>query len=197
MKLGNINWKGGKTSEWFFSLANWKEIQRRTEIFKRFKRINCSVQKRNSSKTKNKAEQIFKMALKLLQAILYNDRSVLENHHVASAWCMLTSDPKHHWLSNLDTAKFKRFRFLVIEAVLATDLKRHFELVAEFNSKVSFCITLSCLYLCCLCCCLYCCLCCTVYIMLFFSNVESLWQHWQHNVTFVLVYKKLDKHLLD
>ena len=70
------------------------------------------------------------------QAILYNDRSVLENHHAASAWSLLLSNPKYDWLSNLNSAEFKRFRFLVIEAILATDLKRHFELLSEFNAKV-------------------------------------------------------------
>ena len=32
--------------------------------------------------------------------------------------------------------EFKRFRFLAIEAILATDLKRHFDLLSEFNAKV-------------------------------------------------------------
>ena len=68
--------------------------------------------------------------------MLYNDRSVLENHHVASAWGLLMSSPSYAWLVNLDDVSFKRFRYLVIEAVLATDLKRHFELLAEFNTKV-------------------------------------------------------------
>ena len=72
-----------------------------------------------------------------LQAVLYNDRSVLESHHAASAWSLLLSERRYDWLSQLDKAEFKRFRFLVIEAILATDLKRHFELLAEFNAKVN------------------------------------------------------------
>uniref|UniRef100_T1JKH8 Phosphodiesterase n=1 Tax=Strigamia maritima TaxID=126957 RepID=T1JKH8_STRMM len=71
------------------------------------------------------------------QAILYNDRSVLENHHAASAWNLLLSKPSYNFLIHLDSAEFKRFRFLVIEAILATDLKRHFEILAEFNAKVN------------------------------------------------------------
>ena len=71
-----------------------------------------------------------------VQAVLYNDRSVLESHHAASAWSLLLSDKRYNWLCHLDKAEFKRFRFLVIEAILATDLKRHFELLAEFNAKV-------------------------------------------------------------
>jgi len=71
------------------------------------------------------------------QAILYNDRSVLENHHAAAAWSLLLSNDDCNFLKYLDKAEFKRFRYLVIEAILATDLKRHFEIVAEFNSKVN------------------------------------------------------------
>lgn len=71
------------------------------------------------------------------EAILYNDRSVLENHHAAAAWSLLLSNDECNFLKFLDKAEFKRFRYLVIEAILATDLKRHFEIVAEFNSKAN------------------------------------------------------------
>ena len=37
----------------------------------------------------------------------------------------------------MDKAEFRRFRFLVIEAILATDLKRHFDILSEFNAKVN------------------------------------------------------------
>ncbi|KAG7454561.1 hypothetical protein MATL_G00261040 [Megalops atlanticus] len=70
------------------------------------------------------------------QAVLYNDRSVLENHHAASAWNLFMSRPEYNFLVNLDHLEFKRFRFLVIEAILATDLKKHFDFLAEFNAKV-------------------------------------------------------------
>ncbi|XP_064105174.1 cGMP-inhibited 3',5'-cyclic phosphodiesterase 3A-like isoform X2 [Macrobrachium nipponense] len=71
------------------------------------------------------------------QAVLYNDRSVLENHHAAAAWSLFLSKPEFNFLCHLDRAEFKRFRFLVIEAILATDLKRHFEILAEFNAKAN------------------------------------------------------------
>lgn len=71
---------------------------------------------------------------------MYNDRSVLENYHAASAWGLLLQDERYNFLCGLDKAEFKRFRFLVIEAILATDLKRHFEILALFNAKVSLCL---------------------------------------------------------
>uniref|UniRef100_A0A3B3QMF8 Phosphodiesterase n=1 Tax=Paramormyrops kingsleyae TaxID=1676925 RepID=A0A3B3QMF8_9TELE len=79
----------------------------------------------------------FLVATNAPQAVLYNDRSVLENHHAASAWSLYLSQPEYNFLANLDHVEFKRFRFLVIEAILATDLKKHFDFLAEFNSKTS------------------------------------------------------------
>jgi len=55
----------------------------------------------------------------------------------------MQSDARFSWLANLDYADFKRFRFIVIEAILATDLKRHFDLLSEFNAKVGFLYTRS------------------------------------------------------
>ncbi|XP_056298049.1 cGMP-inhibited 3',5'-cyclic phosphodiesterase 3A-like [Pseudoliparis swirei] len=78
----------------------------------------------------------FLVATSAPQALLYNDRSVLENHHAAAAWNLFMSRPEYNFLANLDHVEFKRFRFLVIEAILATDLKKHFDFLAEFNAKV-------------------------------------------------------------
>lgn len=75
--------------------------------------------------------------LSFAQAVLYNDRSVLENHHAAAAWSLFMSRPEYNFLVNLDHVEFKHFRFLVIEAILATDLKKHFDFVAKFNAKVT------------------------------------------------------------
>uniref|UniRef100_A0A8C2SJ78 Phosphodiesterase n=1 Tax=Capra hircus TaxID=9925 RepID=A0A8C2SJ78_CAPHI len=75
----------------------------------------------------------FLVATSAPQAVLYNDRSVLENHHAAAAWNLFMSRPEYNFLVNLD----HHFRFLVIEAILATDLKKHFDFVAKFNAKVT------------------------------------------------------------
>ncbi|XP_023575095.1 cGMP-inhibited 3',5'-cyclic phosphodiesterase B [Octodon degus] len=79
----------------------------------------------------------FLVATNAPQAVLYNDRSVLENHHAASAWNLYLSRPEYNFLLNLDHVEFKHFRFLVIEAILATDLKKHFDFLAEFNAKAN------------------------------------------------------------
>ncbi|XP_075408130.1 cGMP-inhibited 3',5'-cyclic phosphodiesterase 3A [Tenrec ecaudatus] len=79
----------------------------------------------------------FLVATSAPQAVLYNDRSVLENHHAAAAWNLFMSRPEYNFLVHLDHVEFKHFRFLVIEAILATDLKKHFDFVAKFNAKVN------------------------------------------------------------
>ncbi|NWR41969.1 PDE3B phosphodiesterase, partial [Regulus satrapa] len=84
-----------------------------------------------------KNSDVFFISWLCMHAVLYNDRSVLENHHAASAWNLFLSRPEYNFLSNLDHVEFKRFRFLVIEAILATDLKKHFDFLAEFNAKVN------------------------------------------------------------
>ena len=70
-------------------------------------------------------------------ALLYNDRSVLENHHASASWILLKSNQNFNFLSSLDPAEWKRFRYLVLENILATDLSKHFSIIADFNVKVN------------------------------------------------------------
>lgn len=69
--------------------------------------------------------------------MLYNDRSVLENHHAAASWHLLTNFDENNFLEHLDESEMKRLRFLIIEAILATDLKMHFDILSIFRAKVS------------------------------------------------------------
>ena len=50
---------------------------------------------------------------------------------------MLTCESQFNFLNNLDAAEYKRLRFLIIEAILATDLKMHFDILDEFKTKVT------------------------------------------------------------
>ncbi|KAG5461394.1 MAG: hypothetical protein BJ554DRAFT_6421, partial [Olpidium bornovanus] len=70
------------------------------------------------------------------KALLYNDRSVLENHHVATAFAILQQD-KCNFLSHMNRTDYASFRELVIDLVLATDLTQHFSVVSSFKNKVS------------------------------------------------------------
>lgn len=79
----------------------------------------------------------FLVAIKSPLAVLYNDRSVLENHHAAASWDLLTSSSENNFLSDISGPELKRLRFLIIEAILATDLKMHFDILSEFKAKVN------------------------------------------------------------
>uniref|UniRef100_A0A158QN00 3',5'-cyclic-nucleotide phosphodiesterase n=1 Tax=Haemonchus placei TaxID=6290 RepID=A0A158QN00_HAEPC len=78
----------------------------------------------------------FLVAAEDKKAILYNDRSVLENHHAAESWRLLQL-AENNFIETLDPAETKRFRYLVLEYILATDLKQHFEIIMTFNEKSS------------------------------------------------------------
>eukprot|EP00762_Andalucia_godoyi_P001604 ANDGO_00246.mRNA.1 3' len=69
-------------------------------------------------------------------ALLYNDISVLENHHCALAFSML-SDEAVDILTGLDPADWRECRKLVVSCILATDMSRHFELMSRFRTRLS------------------------------------------------------------
>ncbi|XP_045570288.1 calcium/calmodulin-dependent 3',5'-cyclic nucleotide phosphodiesterase 1A [Salmo salar] len=60
-------------------------------------------------------------------AILYNDRSVLESHHVSAAYRLLQDDDEINILYNLSKDDWRELRSLVVEMVLATDMSCHFQ----------------------------------------------------------------------
>ncbi|KAJ3031433.1 UNVERIFIED_CONTAM: hypothetical protein HDU68_004123 [Siphonaria sp. JEL0065] len=71
-----------------------------------------------------------------VRAILYNDKSILENHHLATAFSLMSRHDLD-FLGQLPRAEFKQLRETVIEMVLATDLSQHFGLLASFKNKIA------------------------------------------------------------
>ncbi|XP_040290449.1 calcium/calmodulin-dependent 3',5'-cyclic nucleotide phosphodiesterase 1C-like isoform X1 [Bufo bufo] len=69
-------------------------------------------------------------------AILYNDRSVLENHHVSAAYRLLQDDEEMNILYNLSKDDWREFRALVIEMVLATDMSCHFQQIKAMKNAL-------------------------------------------------------------
>ena len=59
-------------------------------------------------------------------AKLYNDITVLENHHAALGFKLTTSDDRVNILKNLDRDTYKVVRQGIIDLVLATDMSKHF-----------------------------------------------------------------------
>jgi len=68
-------------------------------------------------------------------AIMYNDESVLEQHHLAVAFKLLQ---EHHcdFLANWNRKQRQIFRKTVIEMVLATDMSKHMSLLADLKTMV-------------------------------------------------------------
>ncbi|KAJ3274443.1 cAMP-specific 3',5'-cyclic phosphodiesterase 4D [Borealophlyctis nickersoniae] len=69
------------------------------------------------------------------RALLYNDKSVLENHHCAAAFEVLLRDDCN-FLKGVETKTWRRVRESVVDMVLATDLAQHFSLLTMFKKKV-------------------------------------------------------------
>ncbi|KAI9092119.1 hypothetical protein DFS34DRAFT_584116, partial [Phlyctochytrium arcticum] len=70
------------------------------------------------------------------KAILYNDRSVLENHHLATAFSIMLRE-ETDILSSLSVEDSRKVREQIIDMVLATDMAGHFTTLAIFKNKVS------------------------------------------------------------
>ncbi|TPX59077.1 hypothetical protein PhCBS80983_g02741 [Powellomyces hirtus] len=70
------------------------------------------------------------------KAILYNDKSVLENHHLATAFTVMMKD-ETNILETLTNDEAHKFREQVIGMVMATDISEHFTTLALFKNKIS------------------------------------------------------------
>ncbi|CBZ52185.1 putative 3',5'-cyclic phosphodiesterase [Neospora caninum Liverpool] len=67
-------------------------------------------------------------------ALTYNDISVLENMH-ASLTFRLLRDPRLNLLNHLQREAYRSFRMTVIELILSTDMKTHFEQITNFRVR--------------------------------------------------------------
>lgn len=68
-------------------------------------------------------------------ALTYNDISPMENHHVSSA-CRMMTQREYGFLRKLPQDKKIRLRKLLIDCVLATDMKQHFSILSKFQGRL-------------------------------------------------------------
>ena len=68
-------------------------------------------------------------------ALMYNDESVLENHHLAVAFKLL-QNPACDIFSRLSTKQRMSVRKMMIDMVLATDMSKHMSLLANLKTMV-------------------------------------------------------------
>ncbi|CAG7822943.1 unnamed protein product [Allacma fusca] len=73
-------------------------------------------------------------------ALLYNDKAILESHHVAFAFKLTTSDPRVNIFENLDPITYRHVRSGIVDTVLATEMVHHYQHVTAFTAalKASF-----------------------------------------------------------
>ncbi|KAH3749376.1 hypothetical protein DPMN_183873, partial [Dreissena polymorpha] len=69
-------------------------------------------------------------------ALLYNDRAVLENHHISSGFRVMR-DEESNIINNLSKEEYREFRNLVIDMVLATDMSYHFQQIKNMKNLLS------------------------------------------------------------
>lgn len=68
-------------------------------------------------------------------ALMYNDESVLENHHLAVAFKLLQNEDCDIF-ANLAKKQRQTLRKMVIDMVLATDMSKHMSLLADLKTMV-------------------------------------------------------------
>ena len=67
-------------------------------------------------------------------ALIYNDRSVLENHHSAVTFKILQEE-SCNLIANFDLEMKKSFRKLIIVSILATDMAKHVESITTMSAR--------------------------------------------------------------
>ncbi|CAI2361102.1 unnamed protein product [Moneuplotes crassus] len=69
-------------------------------------------------------------------AIRYNDKSVLENHHISVAFSAMMKSPKTRFNENLSNGEFDTMRSQIIDLVLATDNSTHFSEISHLRTRL-------------------------------------------------------------
>ncbi|CAH8639981.1 unnamed protein product [Schistosoma rodhaini] len=78
----------------------------------------------------------FHIATRSELALIYNDRGVLENHHVSAVF-RLMQEEEFSILTGLEADQYKEFRQLVIDMVLCTDMSLHFQQIKNMKTMIS------------------------------------------------------------
>lgn len=69
-------------------------------------------------------------------AVEYNDKSPLENHHIAETFKIIGKE-EYDIFKNLNPDEYKAVRKTMIEIVLATDSANHFTELSKFKQRIS------------------------------------------------------------
>jgi hypothetical protein len=69
-------------------------------------------------------------------ATRYNDKAVLEMHHVAAAYTLIHSMPAFGIFNGMELSVYSQIRELALACVLATDMSSHFAELGRFKSRI-------------------------------------------------------------
>jgi hypothetical protein len=78
----------------------------------------------------------FLVASRNSTAVLYNDLSVLENFHIASAWKLMLEDDMNPFQGFTDE-QYQEARQTLVYAILGTDMKFHFDHLTKFKTRLN------------------------------------------------------------
>ena len=67
-------------------------------------------------------------------AVTYNDVSVLENHHVATLYKLLTENPDANVLDTMSSDEGVDARKQIIDMIVHTDMRHHFSLINKVGA---------------------------------------------------------------
>ena len=67
-------------------------------------------------------------------ALLYNDSSVLENHHCATTFRIINEGGECNIFHRLGKSQLKEVRSIIVHSILHTDMSHHFEMTAKVST---------------------------------------------------------------
>lgn len=76
-------------------------------------------------------------------ALLYNDKSPLENHHTSALFSIM-QDPSMNILSGLSRTEYVEFRSMVVDMILGTDMRMHFDQLQIMRNMIQASLVSTC-----------------------------------------------------
>lgn len=78
---------------------------------------------------------LFEAKNRSVLATIYNDKSILENHHAATLF-KIVANKEANILDDFSKDQFKAIRSLIIDLILATDMTYHFDILKNLKDKL-------------------------------------------------------------
>ena len=70
-------------------------------------------------------------------AIQYNDKSVLENHHISASWELALNSPESDIFKEMANDDYTSMRERIISMILSTDMNNHFQDLGKLKGRLA------------------------------------------------------------